>query len=133
MILEVVQQSRDDFAHAAQFAGERLMDGVQRLSSAEPIGKLETLFISIYYNNCYNALERFMFTLKLTQIGNSVGVILPKEVLARLKLKRGDEVYITESPDGYRITPHSSDFEEQMKVAREIMNERRAVLRELAK
>jgi putative addiction module antidote len=99
----------------------------------EPIGKLETLVISNYYNNCYNALERFMFTLKLTQIGNSVGVILPKEVLARLKLKRGDEVYITESPDGYRITPHSSDFEEQMKAAREIMNERRAVLRELAK
>lgn len=77
--------------------------------------------------------KRFMFTLKLTQIGNSVGVILPKEVLARLKLAKGDEVYITETPDGYRITPHSSDFEEQMKVAREIMKERRAVLRELAK
>ena len=74
-----------------------------------------------------------MFTLKLTQIGNSVGVILPKEVLARLKLEKGDEIYITESPDGFRITPHNPEFETQMKTAREIMKERRAVLRELAK
>ncbi|MFN0313947.1 MAG: AbrB/MazE/SpoVT family DNA-binding domain-containing protein [Burkholderiales bacterium] len=74
-----------------------------------------------------------MFTLKLTQIGNSVGVILPKEVLARLKLEKGDEVFITESPDGYRITPHNPDFEDQMKTAREIMKERRAALRKLAK
>ncbi len=74
-----------------------------------------------------------MTALKLTQIGNSVGVILPKEVLARLKLEKGDEVFITESPDGYRITPHNPEFEEQIKAAREIMKERRAVLRELAK
>lgn len=74
-----------------------------------------------------------MHTLKLTQIGNSVGVILPKEVLARLKVEKGDSLYITESPDGYRITPHDPQFEEQMKKAREIMKKRRAVLRELAK
>ena len=74
-----------------------------------------------------------MFTLKLTQIGNSVGVILPKEVLARLKVDKGDTVYVTEAPDGYRITPHNSEFEAQMKAARAIMKKRRAVLRELAK
>lgn len=74
-----------------------------------------------------------MFTLKLTQIGNSVGVILPKEVLARLKLEKGDTIYVTEAPDGYRITPHSAEFEVQMKSARDIMKKRRAVLRELAK
>jgi putative addiction module antidote len=74
-----------------------------------------------------------MFTLKLTQIGNSIGLILPKEVLARLKVEKGDELFITEAPDGYRITPHSPEFEAQMKVARKIMKERRAVLRELAK
>lgn len=74
-----------------------------------------------------------MHTLKLTQVGNSVGVILPKEVLARLKVEKGDSIYITESPDGYRITPHDPNFEEQMKHAREIMKKRRAVLRELAK
>jgi putative addiction module antidote len=74
-----------------------------------------------------------MLALKLTQIGNSVGVILPKEVLARLRVEKGNVIYLTESPDGYRITPHSEEFEAQMKAARDIMNERRAVLRELAK
>ena len=74
-----------------------------------------------------------MFSLKLTQIGNSLGLILPKEVLARLKLAKGDEIFITESPEGYRITPHNPAFEAQMKAARTIMKRRRAVLRELAK
>lgn len=74
-----------------------------------------------------------MHTLKLTQIGNSVGVILPKEVLARLKLEKGDTLFLTDSPEGYRITPHDPVFEQQMAVARDIMKNRRAVLRELAK
>ena len=74
-----------------------------------------------------------MFSLKLTKIGNSIGLILPKEVLARLKLAKGDEIFITEAPEGYRITPHNPAFEAQMKAARKIMKRRRAVLRELAK
>ena len=74
-----------------------------------------------------------MHTLKLTQIGNSVGVILPKEVLARLKVEKGDVVYLTESADGVRLTPHDPNFETQMTAAREIMRKRRNVLRELAK
>ncbi|MGB5101932.1 MAG: AbrB/MazE/SpoVT family DNA-binding domain-containing protein [Steroidobacteraceae bacterium] len=74
-----------------------------------------------------------MYTLKLTSIGNSVGVVLPKELLARLKLGKGDTVYVTESPDGYRITPYDPDFESAMEAARKVMKERRAALRELAK
>jgi putative addiction module antidote len=74
-----------------------------------------------------------MHSLKITQIGNSLGVILPKEVLARLKLEKGDTVHLTESPDGVRLTPHDPAFELQMKAARKVMKERRAVLRELAK
>lgn len=74
-----------------------------------------------------------MITLKLTQIGNSVGVILPKEVLARLKVEKGDTLYVIDSPDGVRLTPHDPEFESQMEAAREIMKRRRAVLRELAK
>ena len=58
-----------------------------------------------------------MFSLKLTKIGNSLGLILPKEVLARLKLAKGDEIYITEAPQGYRITPHNPAFETQMSVS----------------
>jgi putative addiction module antidote len=74
-----------------------------------------------------------MTKLKLTAIGNSAGVVLPKEVLARLKLDKGDSVYLTEAPDGYRLTPYNPEFEQQMETARKIMKRRRAVLRELAK
>lgn len=74
-----------------------------------------------------------MYTLKLTQVGNSVGAIFPKEILARLNLEKGDELYLTDSPDGLRLTVHNPEFEAQMKVARDIMKKRRAVLRELAK
>ncbi|MFM9880045.1 MAG: AbrB/MazE/SpoVT family DNA-binding domain-containing protein [Burkholderiaceae bacterium] len=74
-----------------------------------------------------------MHTLKLTQIGNSVGVILPKELLARMQLEKGDEIYLTDNPDGLRLTAHNPNFEVQMQAARGIMKQRRAVLRELAK
>ena len=74
-----------------------------------------------------------MTALKLTQIGNSVGVILPKEVLARLKLEKGDTVFVTDAANGVTLTPYDPDFEQQMLAARQIMKKRRNVLRELAK
>lgn len=74
-----------------------------------------------------------MLALKITQIGNSVGVILPKELLAQLKLEKGDTVYVTDAPDGVRLTPHDPAFKEKMAAAERIMKKRRAVLRELAK
>jgi putative addiction module antidote len=74
-----------------------------------------------------------MQTLKLTQIGNSVGVVLPKEVLTRLSLEKGDTIFLTDSPNGMRLTTTNPEFEEQMKLARGIMKKRRDVLAELAK
>ena len=74
-----------------------------------------------------------MYALKLTQVGNSLGVVLPKELLARLNVEKGEFLYLTESPDGYRVTPYSPAFEEQMQAARRVMKNRRAVLRQLAK
>ena len=74
-----------------------------------------------------------MTKLKLTAVGNSAGVVLPKEILARLKLEKGDSVYLTECQDGYRLTPYNPEFEQQMKAARRVMLTRRAALRELAK
>jgi putative addiction module antidote len=74
-----------------------------------------------------------MIKLKLTAVGNSAGVVFSREVLARLKLDKGDTVYLTESPDGYRLTPYSPEFEVQMTAARKIMKKRRAALRELAR
>ena len=74
-----------------------------------------------------------MHVLKLTQIGNSVGAIFPKDLLTQMRLEKGDDFYVTETPDGLRITSHNPEFEEQMRMGREIMKKRRAVLRELAK
>ena len=74
-----------------------------------------------------------MAVLKLTQIGNSVGLILPKEMLARLKVEKGDTLHVTDTPDGLHLTPHDPRFEAQMKHVRRIAKKRRAVLRELAK
>jgi putative addiction module antidote len=72
-------------------------------------------------------------SLKLRAIGNSVGVILPKELLARLNLNEGDTVFAVDMPDGIRLTRSNPAFERQMESARRIMKQRRAVLRELAK
>ena len=74
-----------------------------------------------------------MSALKLTQIGNSVGIILPKEVLARLKLVKGDVLYLTENPDGVTLTPYQPNFDEQLQAGREFMREYRDTLRTLAK
>ena len=58
-----------------------------------------------------------MHMLKLTQIGNSVGVVLPKEALARLKLSKGESIFLTETPDGYALTPYDPTLEEEIRLA----------------
>lgn len=75
-----------------------------------------------------------MSALKLTQIGNSVGVILPKDLLARLRLEKGDTLFVTEVANGaILLSPYSAEFESQMEAARAVMKKRRNVLHELAK
>jgi putative addiction module antidote len=74
-----------------------------------------------------------MLVLKITKVGNSAGLVLPKEALAKLRVEQGDIVYLTETKDGFRITPYDPDFERQMKLARRVMKKHRNVLRELAK
>jgi putative addiction module antidote len=75
-----------------------------------------------------------MFGLELRKIGNSLGVVLPKEALASLKADQGDVIYLTDSPDGgFRITPLNEEFADQFKKAERIMIDDRDVLRELAK
>ena len=71
--------------------------------------------------------------LKLREIGTSVGVILPEEVLARLELGKGDELILTEAPDGYRLTRFDPAVEEQVEHGREFMKEYRETFRALAK
>jgi putative addiction module antidote len=75
-----------------------------------------------------------MLTFKVTTVGASAGFILPKEAMARLRVQKGDSLYLTEAPDGgYRLTAYNPDFERQMKLAEEIMHDDREILRVLAK
>jgi putative addiction module antidote len=71
--------------------------------------------------------------LKITKIGNSAGVVLPKELLARLRVGPGDLLYATEAPDGVRLTASDPEFEAQIAVAEGIMRKDREILRVLAK
>jgi putative addiction module antidote len=73
-----------------------------------------------------------MYMLKLTQIGNSVGVILPKEALSRLRLEEGQSVFLTETPQGYTLTPCAPTLEEQVQLGREFMREFRDTFQQLA-
>jgi putative addiction module antidote len=74
-----------------------------------------------------------MVALKLRQVGNSVGVILPQATLEALHINKGDTVYLTTAPEGVRLTPYDPDFATQMAVARKVMNKRKNALRELAR
>jgi putative addiction module antidote len=72
--------------------------------------------------------------LKLIPIGNSTGVVFPKDVLARLHVDRGDQLYLTEAPDGtFRVSAFDPEFARQMELAEQIMREDRDILRALAK
>lgn len=70
--------------------------------------------------------------LKITTVGASAGIILNKEVMARLRVKKGDLLYLTEAPGGYRLTPYDPEFERQMKLADDIMHDDRDILKALS-
>ena len=74
-----------------------------------------------------------MHTLQLIQIGNSVGVILPKEVLGRLRVEKGDSVFLTEAASCAFITPYDPALEEELKAGRELMKDYRDTFHTLAK
>jgi putative addiction module antidote len=71
--------------------------------------------------------------IKLVAIGNSTGVVLPKEVLARLKLNKGDMVFLSESPEGLILSPYDPDFALAMEATEDYMRRHRDALKELAK
>ncbi len=72
-------------------------------------------------------------SLKITKIGNSAGIILPKELLARLRAAVGDTLFVSEAPDGVRLTAGDPAFSAKMEMAEQIMREDRDILRVLAK
>ncbi|MGK7344890.1 MAG: AbrB/MazE/SpoVT family DNA-binding domain-containing protein [Candidatus Nitrospinota bacterium M3_3B_026] len=74
-----------------------------------------------------------MIKLKVTTVGNSTGIVIPKEALSHLRVKKGDTLSMTETPDGYEISPYNPAFEEEMKAAEHISRKYRNSLRKLAK
>ena len=73
-----------------------------------------------------------MTSLKLMKVGNSVGVVLPKEVLAKLRVDKGDTLYAVETADGIELSAYNAQFERQMEVVEKIMRKNRDVLKKLA-
>lgn len=73
-----------------------------------------------------------MAVLKVTTVGNSVGVILPKEILERLRVGKGDSLYVIETKQGIELTPYNPEFAGQMEAAERVMREDRDALRKLA-
>ncbi len=73
------------------------------------------------------------FKVKLTQIGNSLGVILPKEAVAALNVEKGDTLTFTSAPDGFRVSPFNAEVDKQVEAGREFMREYRDTLKALAK
>ncbi len=71
--------------------------------------------------------------LKLRKVGNSVALIVPKQVRQKMGVEEGDAVYLTETPDGYKISPYDPEFSRQMELARKIQSKHRDALHELAK
>jgi putative addiction module antidote len=73
-----------------------------------------------------------MHSLKITTVGNSAGVVLPREILDRLHVEKGDSLYALETPNGVELTPYNPEFAKQMDAAEQVMREDRDVLRKLA-
>jgi len=75
-----------------------------------------------------------MFALKLTKIGNSVGLVLPKEALAKLGVDKGDVIYLTDAPDSaMTLSPYDPKVARQLALGEEVMDEFRDTFRALAK
>jgi len=74
-----------------------------------------------------------MPVLKLTAVGTSTGVVIPKEMLSILKLEKGDKVFATRTPGGYLLSPYDPEIEMQINAGREVMKQYRETLRALAK
>lgn len=73
-----------------------------------------------------------MSTVKVITVGNSTGIVLPREILQRLRVGKGDRLYIIETPGGFELTPYDPEFAAQMEEAENVMREDRDVLKKLA-
>ena len=70
--------------------------------------------------------------LKITTVGNSAGIVLPREILERLRVEKGDTLYAVETPNGIELTPYDEEFAEEMAIAEKVMRDNRDLLKKLA-
>ena len=70
--------------------------------------------------------------LKITTVGNSAGVVLPREILERLRVEKGDTLYVVETPNGIELTPYDADFARKLEIGKRVMRKNRDLLRKLA-
>jgi putative addiction module antidote len=70
---------------------------------------------------------------KITTVGSSAGIVLPKEILAKLRVEKGDSLYVTDTPGGIQLTPYDKEFSRQVEAGRKVMRKYRDALRKLAK
>jgi putative addiction module antidote len=72
------------------------------------------------------------YSVKVTTVGSSTGIVLPKELLTKLNIQKGDTLYVTETPDGVQLSPYNEEFAKTMEVANDVMRRYRDALRKLA-
>ena len=94
--------------------------------------KVLKLLKGICYNQCYYKGD-IMTAIKLTTVGNSTGAVIPKDILERLHVSKGDTLYLVEDENGFRLTHYNEDFLNQIDIAEEIMKEDCNALKVLAK
>jgi putative addiction module antidote len=73
-----------------------------------------------------------MTTIRVRSIGNSLGIVLPKELIARLRVGKGDQLFVQETVCGIQLTPYDPEFARQMEIAKQVMHEDRDALRALS-
>jgi len=83
---------------------------------------------------CYNIgyITCMVTTVKITSIGNSAGIILPKELMEKMRVSKGDTLTVTETPDGLSLSPYNEKVARQMEIAEQVMRNNRNMLRKLA-
>lgn len=81
----------------------------------------------------YYGYNNGVTTLKLTAIGTSTGVILPKQLLSRMRLEKGDQLFAVETPDGILLTPYDPEIQKQLEIGDKLLQKHRDVFRALAK
>ncbi len=96
---------------------------------------LAIMYVLVYVCcvNTYQIIKsKIMHTLKITTVGNSLALTIPKELVNRFHLQKGDEIFVRETPEGFEVSPYDPDFKEAMEAAASIAKEYKNALRTLA-